>query len=209
MYITIGNTNYEVVIERKRIKHFYLRVKEDLKIYVSASKYISEREIERILQKEFSKIEIMIDKQAQKIEAGYMLLGQPLDIVIVSNLKHPELYQNKLLIGDKAKVDQYLKKIAFSIFQERLTYNYQLFEEKIPFPKLKVRKMQTRWGVCNRKYNTITLNLELLKKETKYIDYVIMHELCHFIWFNHSKSFWNLVSKYVKDYHIIRKELRE
>ena len=69
--------------------------------------------------------------------------------------------------------------------------------------------MSTRWGVCNKKNKTITLNLELIKKDIKYLDYVIVHELCHFIHFDHSKEFWNLVSKYCPNYKQLRKEMRD
>ena len=68
--------------------------------------------------------------------------------------------------------------------------------------------MKTRWGVCNKKDDSITLNLDLVKEDKIYLDYVIVHELSHFIHFNHSKSFWLLVNKYVPNYKEIRKEMR-
>lgn len=86
---------------------------------------------------------------------------------------------------------------------------YSLFKEKIPYPKLKIRKMTSRWGVCNVKDKTVTLNFELIKRDIKYLDYVIVHELSHFIHPNHSKSFWFLVSKYIPNYKELRKEMRE
>ena len=89
-----------------------------------------------------------------------------------------------------------------------VTHMYQVFEEKIPNPKLKFRKMKTRWGVCNRKENAITLNTDLLKYDLEKLDYVIIHELSHFVHFNHSKEFWLLVEKYCPYYKRIRKELR-
>ena len=96
-----------------------------------------------------------------------------------------------------------------SIFKERLEYNYHLFEENIPFPGLKIRSMKTRWGVCNRRNKTVTLNSALIKESIDKIDYVIIHELSHIIHFNHSRAFWNLVGKYCTDYKRIRKEMRE
>ncbi len=67
--------------------------------------------------------------------------------------------------------------------------------------------MKTRWGVCNRASNTVTLNTNLIKYDISKLDYVIIHELSHFIHFNHSKAFWLTVSKYCPNYKIIRKEL--
>ena len=68
--------------------------------------------------------------------------------------------------------------------------------------------MRTRWGVCNRRTNTITLNTELLEKDITLIDYVIIHELCHFFEPNHSKNFWYLVSLACPDYKERRKKLK-
>ena len=86
---------------------------------------------------------------------------------------------------------------------------YQIFPKKIPYPHLTIRRMTTRWGVCNIKLKRVTLNLELIKKDLKYLDYVIVHELAHFIHPNHSRDFWNLVAILVPNYKVLRKEMRE
>ena len=69
--------------------------------------------------------------------------------------------------------------------------------------------MSTRWGVCNKNDKTITLNFELIRMDVKYTDYVIIHELSHFVYFDHSKNFWNLVGKYCSNYKELRKEMKE
>ena len=69
--------------------------------------------------------------------------------------------------------------------------------------------MKTRWGVCNRKNLSITINSELIKLDIEKIDYVIIHELAHFIHFNHSINFWNIVAKYCSNYKAIRKSMKE
>jgi predicted metal-dependent hydrolase len=209
MYLTIDNTKYEVIIEKKKIKHTYLRVKDDLKIYVTTSKWTSNMEIEKIINKEIDSIKKMINRYQKRNEVKNILLGEPYDIVVVSNLSKPEFYHHKLYVRDNNQIEDYLKQISYNIFKERLDYFYNLFEENIPYPQLKVRRMKTRWGVCNRRSNSITINLELIKKEVKYIDYVIIHELCHFVHFNHSKLFWDLVKKYSNDYKSMRRELKD
>ena len=79
----------------------------------------------------------------------------------------------------------------------------------IPKFTLKIRKMKTRWGVCNYIKNTVTLNSELIKYERNIIDYVIIHEFSHFTHHDHSAAFWSLVAKYYPNYKLARKELRE
>lgn len=54
----------------------------------------------------------------------------------------------------------------------------------------------------------MTLNTELLKKDIKLLDYVIIHELCHFFEGNHGANFWHLVSLAYPNYKEARKELR-
>ena len=83
---------------------------------------------------------------------------------------------------------------------------YNLFDENIPYPALKIRNMKTRWGVCNKK-GYITLNSNLIKYNISEIDYVIIHELSHYVHFNHSKEFWKTVSKYYPNYKKSKKVL--
>lgn len=203
--------NYDIVVIRKDNKNTYIRVKEDLKIYVYTNRWTKDKEIKKIIENNKNSIHKMIEKETKKQEKQNKnyLLGKEIDIVILSNQDKPEVYNNKLYIKDKSKLDKYYKDLSQDIFKERLDYIYSNFEESIPYPKLKIRKMTSRWGVCNKKDISITLNLELIKKEIKYIDYVIIHELCHFVEFNHSSKFWSLVGKYCKDYKVLRKEMKE
>ena len=86
---------------------------------------------------------------------------------------------------------------------------YNKFSKKIPYPELKIRKMTSRWGVCNTRLKTITLNLELIKRDIKYLDYVIVHELSHLVHGDHSSRFWDLVGINYEGYKEIRKEMRD
>lgn len=211
MYFNNEDNNYEVVIIRKDNKNTYIRVKEDLKIYVYTNKWTKDKDIIKVIEDNHNSINKMIKRleNKNKLENIKYLLGKEIDIVVLSNQKYPELYNNKLYIKDKTKLEKYYKDLSYPIFKERLDIIYNNFEEKIPYPELKIRRMTSRWGVCNRKKICITLNSELIKKEVKYIDYVIIHELCHFIEFNHSSDFWKYVEKYCVDYKSIRKEMKE
>ncbi len=201
----------EVVIIRKNNKNTYIRVKEDLKIYVYTNKWTKDKEIEKLIENNSASINKMLEQQIKKINKSKKnyYLGNEIDVVVLSNQTKPEIYNNKLYIKDKSKLDKYYKDLAMDFLKSRVEEVYNKFEENIPYPKIKVRKMTSRWGVCNRKNISITLNSELIKKEIKYIDYVIIHELCHFIEFNHSYKFWNYVEKYCKDYKSLRREMKE
>ncbi len=211
MYLDINGNKYEIVIIRKDNRNTYIRVKDDLKIYVTTNKRVSDKYIERLINENYSNIVSMMDKALRKKARNdkCMILGKEVDVVSFSLQSKPELYNNKFYIKDINKLDKYIKEYAFVIFEERLKGMYSLFTEKIPYPKLKIRKMTTRWGVNNRRDNSITLNIELIRMDIKYLDYVIVHELSHFVHFDHSKAFWDVVSKYYPNYKQIRKEMKE
>ena len=206
MKYEIDGIFYNVILQKKKIKNLYLRYKNQI-IYINGPVAMREKDITKLLENNIDALRRMIRRDIKKQES--LFLGQPVDIVAISNLEYPECVNGKLFVKDREKVDDAYKILAFPIFKERLDYIYKLFSESIPYPTLKIRKMTSRWGVCNRKNTTVTLNLELIKWDTLYIDYVIIHELSHFVHFDHSRFFWQTVSKYCPSYKTIRRNLRE
>ena len=73
--------------------------------------------------------------------------------------------------------------------------------------KITIKQIKYAWGSCSSKKN-ITLNLELIKYSQEAIRYVMLHELCHIKYMNHSKDFWNLVEKYMPNYKLVKKEFK-
>lgn len=69
----------------------------------------------------------------------------------------------------------------------------------VSFNNFRIKEQKTRWGSCSRKGN-LNFNWKLVMAPEWVLDYVIIHELCHLIHLNHSKEFWNLVSKYMPEY---------
>ena len=68
MYLEYNGNNYEIVIIKKDNKNTYIRVKEDLKIYVTTNRFTSNRSIERLINDNYSNIISMIEKARNKKE---------------------------------------------------------------------------------------------------------------------------------------------
>ena len=204
--------DYDVIVTKKNNKNLYIRVSNDLKIMVSCPLFYTKNIILKLLEENKLSIDKMILKQQgknnTKKEEKYKLLGKEIKI-IYSDVRKFKEENNSVIVKDDIMLNLWFKKKSKELFKVYLDEAYYAFEEKIPYPNLKIRQMKTRWGVCNRKTNTITLNFELIKKDQACLNYVIVHELSHFLHFDHSKSFWNTVEKYCPEYKIVRKELNE
>ena len=210
MKFLIDDKEYEVVIQKKNNKNTYIRVKEDLKIYVTTSYFASKLYIYNLLEQNKEYLKKVLTKQEIKNEnTSFIYLGKKYDVIICNIVNKVELDENKIYTPNEKELDKYIKKNTLELFKERLDYNYNLFLENIPYPKLKIRTMKTRWGVCNKRDNSVTLNSKLIEYNIEALDYVIIHELSHFVHFNHSKEFWMLVSKYNPNYKQIKKYLKE
>ncbi len=209
MEYKINDKKYNVIIEKKNNKNTYIRVKDDLNIYVYTNYFVSKRQIINILDNNINEIQKMINKvnETKNNENEFYYLGKKYNIILMK-VNQVELINDNIYTTDLKMLEKWLKDEIINIYKNRLEVIYNLFEENIPYPNLKIRKMKSRWGVCNRKNNNVTLNSDLIKFEIEKLDYVIVHELSHFVHFDHSKAFWSVVEKYCHDYKRIRKELR-
>ena len=151
----------------------------------------------------------MIDKvNKRKINENlFYLFGKHYDI-IYNKVDSVKIVDDKIYVKDERTFNKWFNGYIRTTYSNHLEYWYNIFEEEIPIPNLKIRKMKTRWGVCNTKNHNVTLNLELCRYNIECLDYVIVHELSHFIEANHSKKFWAVVEKYYPNYKTVRKSLR-
>lgn len=211
MKYEIDGNIYDVIIEKKNNRNTYIRVKEDLTIYVTTSYFITKSGVIKILDDNISSLRKMLDKRITSNEKKEMFfyLGQAYDIIFVSTIDGIDVDYPNIYVKDAKTLNSWYKKQIKIIFEDRFNYNYSIFNEGVVKPVLKIRTMRSRWGVYNKKNHSVTLNSKLIEYNIEELDYVIIHELSHIIHFNHSVNFWNLVSKYCPNYKKLRKRLKE
>lgn len=105
----------------------------------------------------------------------------------------------------KEKQPLYTKEEFKKIIEENASELIQ--ETELKPNKITIKQIKYAWGSCSSKKN-ITINLELIKYSKQAIRYVILHEICHLKYMNHSKDFWNLVEKYMPYYKQVKKEFK-
>ena len=86
-------------------------------------------------------------------------------------------------------------------FLEQINRLFPIIEKHgIRMPNLVVRKMQTLWGSCSRRNHTVNLNYYLYKAPVPCIEYVVLHELTHFLYPHHDRNFINFITIYMPDW---------
>lgn len=73
--------------------------------------------------------------------------------------------------------------------------------------QLRIKKMKTRWGSCNAEARRIWLNLELAKKPTLCLEYILVHEMVHLLERHHNERFKTLMDTLMPSWRMYREEL--
>lgn len=210
MVIQLGMYEVPLEIIRKKNKNIYFRFNDEGILVITCNRFVSEKELRNLIVQNEKSLLRMYEKYMKELEKAkqFYYLGKPYTLVYDEKVKEVEIKENFIYARDSKKLEQWQKKECMKIFEERVNVLLRHFSN-LPLFTLKIRKMKTRWGVCNKKLQKITLNYNLIYMDTKYLDYVIVHELSHFIHFDHSKNFWSLVEENEPNYRQIRKEMRE
>ena len=209
MDIKLDDYTFKVEIIRKNNKNIYFRFKDGI-LQVTCNRFVSTREIERLIKNNKDSLLRMYKKviKKEKNDVGMSYLGKRVVVVYDANIKNTYIEDNIIYTKNETSFNKWYKEECIKVFSERIEVLLPNFN-KIPKFSLRIRKMTSRWGVNNVTKRIITLNSELLKKDVSLIDYVIIHELCHFYEGNHSDRFWYQVSLRYPDYKLARKRLRE
>lgn len=77
----------------------------------------------------------------------------------------------------------------------------------VEYGRISIRNQQSRWGSCSRKGN-LNFNFKIYFLPPELQDYIVVHEVCHLLEFNHSPRFWDLVGKSSPDHKALRKRLK-
>ncbi len=144
--------------------------------------------------KYFKFIPSKLKKISFAVEDGFLICHFPIAL-------NSDLVDNQKL---KLKLTEFYKSCALSYLQNRA---HEFAETTGLQPKkIKIQTARLRWGSCTSE-KTILLNWKLIVFSEALIDYVIIHELCHLQYMNHSEKFWNLVKLHCPQYQELEAEI--
>ena len=227
------NIEYKLFKERRKSLKLFIR---DGEVIVKAPNFLCKNEIESFLKKHIDWIEKRL-KEYQKNKKEFLegekflFMGKEYPLVFKKKAKDKIFVKNdetadKLKKTDKEKIlfdnafivnEKYkskTKEILIEFYKkEAEKYILKRVEElakkyNLKYNLVKISNAQKRWGSCSSKKN-LNFSYRLIMAPKDVIDYVIIHELSHLRYFDHSKNFYKLVSKRCPNYKIYEKWLKE
>ena len=177
----IGGRAVIVEFERKRIKNINVRVRRDGSLYASMPYWVSYAEAEKF----------MLSKASFFLKA--------LDEVAKRSSEEDD-WKNI----DKESVEN-LKKLILELIDLHMPF---FAARGVSSPsKIVVGNYRSFWGECMNKRVILKFSTRLAGKDRELVEYVVVHELSHFLVPNHSEAFWNVVGSVIPDYKVKRKIL--
>ena len=162
-----------------------------------------------------------IDDKKIKREAvsgeSYMYLGRnySLDIRVDENIDNisVKLFQGKFVVNTYIKDEDLIKKAMENWYREktlakvkeRVSYYSSYFNNEVT--TVKVKEQKKRWASCTSK-NELLFNWRCVMAPVFVLDYIVVHEMCHMEYKNHSKDFWNRVYAVMPDYEVRKSWLK-
>lgn len=226
--LTVGDEEIDVL--RKRIKHIYLAVHPfDGRLKISAPLRVDDTTLSLFVLSRRD----WIRKQRANLLASQSQRLLP-DLQYVSGENHwyqGQLYKlniihrpslNHIDVTDSMSMDVYINEHADKEQRRKVLTEWYRGQLKQMIPPLiekwqpvigvevndwGVKKMKTRWGTCNISAQRIWLNLELIKKPTSFLEYVVVHEMVHLLERYHNARFKAYMDRFIPNWREIKSAL--
>ncbi|MBP3617361.1 MAG: M48 family metallopeptidase [Lachnospiraceae bacterium] len=216
-----SKSSVTVELDRKKMKTCRLKVYPEQKVVLSLPRHVSDEWAKSFLTEKSKWIELKLQSfkrtvgyaATTDIKSGYSIkmLGEDMIFVLTQCEKECVYSEGKTIhiccrMPDsqdhvKRLFENWWRKQAKSILEDRVRCWYPIIEKYgVEMPIISVRKMKTLWGSCSVTRHVVTFNFYLIKARMPYIDYVVLHELVHFLYPNHSKHFYAFLSNYMPDW---------
>ena len=225
--VMIKGTVYPVKVSQKKMKQVRLKVFPSEEIRLSVPLDTPEKWIEDYLRDKTPWIEEKLDlfvqtKAIEKEEhfssgTSTRILGRQLMVQVVQSNKKQVIDEDGILKvltfeTDQQRIDSQVnnwwQQSSRRYFQEVVEQLYPIIgKHGIEKPKVCVKKMSTLWGSCSRKNATVNLNFYLYKASAPCVEYVVLHELIHFLYPHHNKDFYDLLTVHMPDWRERKKQL--
>ncbi|GLI39486.1 M48 family metallopeptidase [Geobacter hydrogenophilus] len=148
---------------------------------------------------------------------GFLYLGRSYRLMLVSEQSEPLLLKNGRFCLRRDLVDEGAIEAAKAAFREyyinrgieRITQRVNYYAPKVGVvPRdVDIRELGNRWASCSPNGN-LAFHWKCIMAPQTIVDYIVVHELCHFYYLDHTDAFWNEVDKVIPSYRERKEWLR-
>lgn len=212
-------------MERKRIRNIYLHVKAEGRVVVSAPLTFTEDEIRRFLNEKRQWLmkslrtvrESAYHERESYVSAERILLwGEAYTLTFLPDKAFSlSVREGKAVLcappaSGAEEREAFLKKQLKTRLRRAIAVRMPFWEHQMGLHarSFTIRDMKSRWGSCNTGTGKLTFHLQLVSMPPECLDYVIVHELAHLVYGDHSPAFWALVSRYFPAFQRVRKQMK-
>lgn len=171
-----------------------------------------------IFMKDWTKPSNKLERPGVSNMTGLLFLGKVLPVEkysIGTKKLSVKFTDDRVVICGNGELLSNEDKIRCEIYKSYKKNLYILLKERVDAyrgilgvrpSKISVRSQKTIWGSCSSKGN-LSFNYRLMMAPLEAIDYVVVHELCHMVYMNHSSLYWKLVESIIPNYRSVKKWL--
>ena len=217
-------TPIEIVFSKKR-KTISIQIKPD-RIKVLSTYWISKNSVREFILKNESWIRKKLADQKLRVKPvtnlvnneKLTLCGKNYTLKVISKpIIEPEIRSETIIISNNFKTRKTFGSIESQILKLLKDFSFRILQKKtfefsqimnVRYNSVKIKNYKSRWGSCSSK-GDISFNWKIIFAPENIIEYLVVHELSHLIYFNHSKLFWNKVEEFQYNYKENRKWLKE
>ena len=223
------NKTIAYTINKAKIKNIYITI-ENGEVVIKAPWYTTRNQIQEVVESKRDWIMKKLEeynvspRKAKEYEDGekFQILGESYYL----NIYYKDI-NNAILNVENEKIEiilplSYAEEDNTEQIKKMIDKMYYMIAEKevesamektrkmvgLAPEEYKIKKIKYAWGTCSSR-KVITINQNLMMYSRKAIEYVVLHEICHLKYMNHSKKFWEMVESYMPDYKEAEKELKK
>ncbi len=201
-FTTYENKKIDIEINKEmRFRRITLRYKNE-KFIVNAPLFSLDKTILKFVEDKKEKLILNYNKKLPYDEKGIYILGE----YIPFNEGFIKINDKFYLYKDIKTFYKNVKKEYFDFFNSRLKLYEKIMGVNIPY-NLRIKEVSSIFGSNSYSTHSITLSAKLIHFSVELIDSVIIHELAHHFYRDHSKNFYSVVKKHCLNYNECRNKL--
>jgi len=210
------------ILKRSNRKTISIYVDRDEVITVHAPTGLALKKLEKILDEKRFWIHKSISELNELNESklnrsfvsgeGYLYLGRSYRLKLGMNLKRPLTLYQGFFVLDESKLRnaenyfiRFYKEKGMKWIPKRSEYFASIMGIQ-PKP-IRVIKLHNRWASQSEKF--LSFHWKLMMAPLRIIDYVIVHEIAHYLYPDHGIEFWSHVETMLPDYYQRKEWLRK